>query len=120
MKNLKKYVILSVVVILAVLTIAAKGVNASSEMLFGTRTDTTNTTNTTNTVENTVNTVKENTTIQLNTTTENVARVNNINEDVDKDLPQTGENDIYIVTAIGTIALVIGGVAYIRSRKYNV
>lgn len=35
------------------------------------------------------------------------------------DLPKTGENDIYIVSSIGLVVLVIGGVAYIKSRKYS-
>ena len=31
-----------------------------------------------------------------------------------------GENDFYIVTGVGFVALVIGSVAYIKSRKYDI
>lgn len=51
--------------------------------------------------------------------TTTVRPTNDINSNVSKDLPQTGENDIYIVSAIGAVALIIGGVAYMKSRKYD-
>ena len=42
---------------------------------------------------------------------------NNINSDVNKDLPQTGETDTYIIAGIGAVALVIGTIAFIKSRS---
>ncbi len=48
----------------------------------------------------------------------NIVRVNEIA--TEKDLPQTGENDIYVITVIGLAAVVIGSVAYAKSRKYDI
>jgi len=65
-----------------------------------------NTSNTANTA-NTTNTTPRN----------NIVKTNNINTG-NKDLPQTGENDIYIVTGIGILAIAIGGFAYIKSKRF--
>ncbi|MBR3324826.1 MAG: LPXTG cell wall anchor domain-containing protein [Clostridia bacterium] len=149
MKSFKNYVILSVALIMVLLVIMAHGVQASPTLIFGNNTAGTNTSGTTTTGNtalvgadtNTsgVNGVT-NTTPPLNTTT-NVAVSNitptkdpatvNVTNTTPKNttntnttngngkLPQTGENDIYIVTGIGLVALVIGGVAYMKSRKYD-
>ena len=50
---------------------------------------------------------------------ENLTRVNEIN-DAEKDIPQTGETDVYIVGGIAVITIAVGAFAFIKSRKYNV
>ena len=50
---------------------------------------------------------------------ENILKVNEIN-DADKDLPKTGETDMYIVAGIAVITIAVGAFAFIKSKKYNV
>ena len=141
MKNLRNYVILSAIIVMVVLVGMAQGVNASGTVLFPSSTSTT-TTNDTNTNTSTNFTLTENTAgnstgaSSTNTSTQpatNSIIVNNINNNVAKDtnvtntttpaknqIPQTGENDVYIVSAIGVVALAIGTVAYLKSRKYDI
>ena len=121
MKKFRKYLIISMVMIFAVLALMMNSVNASGDFLLtpnnGTvTTNLTNNTVTNNVANNTVNNTVNTTTLN---TTRNTAIVNNINQNVTKDLPQTGENDTYVIAGIGILAIIIGAVAFIRSRKYN-
>ena len=140
MKNLRNYVILSIIIVMVVLVGMAQGVNASGTVLFPTSNSTTdtNTSTTTNITlsENTTENATGATDTNNNQTTvapaANSIIVNNLNTNVTKDtnvtnttpvksqIPQTGENDIYIVSAIGVVALAIGTVAYLKSRKYDI
>jgi LPXTG-motif cell wall-anchored protein len=115
MKNFKKYVLVSVVMIFAMLVFAAQGVNASSLSIFS-ATNGTNTANTTNATNSTNVTALTTNTSTTNTTS--VVKVNTIN-DASKDLPKTGENDVYIISAIGVIAIIVGIAAYAQSKKYD-
>ena len=123
MKNLRKNLIVSLVMVLAITLFFMKGVNASGLSIMGGTNGVSE--NTTSLEENAVtqNATTQNTTTlnttTLNTTATNVVKVNTVS-DGEKDLPQTGENDIYMITAIGAAAIVIGGVAYIKSRKYDI
>lgn len=139
MKNLINYVVLFVAIVVAVLAIMSQGVNASGTVLFPSTT-TNQTTGGNSAVLNTAATDSNNTATEPNS-----VAVNNLNSNATKDqpannttvnvvnkttntttptksqnLPQTGENDVYIVTAVGVAALAIGTVAYIKSRKYDV
>ena len=118
MKKFRKYLIISMVMIFAVLALMMNIVNASGDFLLTPNNGTVKTNLTNNTVANNVTNNTVNTTT-LNTT-KNTAIVNNINQNVTKDLPQTGENDTYVIAGIGILAVIIGGVAFIRSRKYNI
>ena len=105
--------------VLAILLILARSVNASGGLLAGIggnqiANGTTQTNTAGNTVANTVSNVVSNTV----GTTNNVQKVNNIN-DASKDIPQTGENDIYMITVIGVAAIIIGGIAFAKSKKYD-
>lgn len=123
MKNFRKYLIISMVMIFAVLAIMMHSVNASSDFLLTPNNGTTTGNQTLNQVNNnTTNNVVNNTTTNTTVlnTTRNTAIVNNINQNVTKDLPQTGENDTYVIAGIGILAIAIGAVAFIRSRKYNI
>ncbi len=119
MKNLRKNALVSLFIVFAIVLLFAKTVNASGELLqasgemlyFNTTAENQTTQNTTNTAQNT--------TTNIVATTNTVQKVNNIN-DASKDIPQTGENDIYMVTAIGIAALAIGGIAYAKSKKYDI
>ena len=119
MKNLRKNAVISLVLFLAIVLLLARGVNASQGLLIGVGEGNTASDNVTNlTGQN----VTENTaanTVQNTALTNNVQKVNNIN-DASKDLPQTGENDIYIITVIGMVAIAIGGVAFAKSKKYDI
>lgn len=144
MKSLKNYVILSLGLIIALLVIMANGVQATSPtLIFGnntttntattnssavgapttgingvtTNTTTTNSTLTTNVTPTNVTPTKDPATVNVTNTAKNNTTTNTTKEK--GNLPQTGENDIYIVTGIGVVALIIGGLAYMKSRKYD-
>lgn len=128
MKNLRKNALISLLIVLAIIVLLARTVNASQEFLQasgetllvnpGSENQTTNTT--TNTTTNSTSNITQNTTsTNILGTTNNVQKVNNIN-DATKDIPQTGENDIYMITVIGIAAIVIGGVAFTKSKKYDI
>jgi LPXTG-motif cell wall-anchored protein len=124
MKNLKSLLIVLVSMVAFVLAFSLKGVYATESLVLnpgtsGTATSNTATSNTTttNSVANTTTNNTTNTT-RLNTTnTANTATTNNINSNVEKDLPKTGETDTYIIAGIGAVALVIGSIAFIKSRN---
>ena len=115
MKKSMKYVTISIVMIFAVLFFTMTRANANGINLRPTNTNgnNVNTANTNNTNTNTarpVNNAEEK---------ENVLKVNEIN-DAEKDLPQTGETDVYIIAGIAVITIAVGAFAFIKSRKYNV
>lgn len=120
MKNLSKSVVVSLVLILLSLCILANSVFALGGDLIlnpdangtGNGTDLGNTLGNNATVNTTVTP-----TVNEPATQTNVVKINEINSD--KDLPQTGENDIYIISVIGLSAVVIGSVAYAKSKKYD-
>ena len=69
----------------------------------------TNTTNTTNTTS-------------TNTTKNTVANTNTINNNLVKDkeeLPKTGEFDVYIISVVAVVVVLVGGFAFVKSRKIN-
>lgn len=120
MRNFRKYVMVSVAIILAVVALNIKDVYASGTLILNTNSTNSSTEN----KANETNTANEANETKLNTTKENTttnkAVLNSANIEAEKDdLPKTGENDVYIVSAIGAIALAIGGVAYFKSRKLD-
>lgn len=118
MRKLKSNVILSLIMVLVAMFLFAGSVNASSSFIFGNDTNDTNTATTNTATTNTaLNTVKTNTV--TTTTTTNTQIVNNINDNATKDLPKTGETDTYIIAAVGAVTIVIGGIAYVVSKKNN-
>lgn len=110
MKDLRKNLILTMVMVAIALVFMAKGVSATGNPTLSL------TGNTAGNTAGTTNTATSNTTANTITRT-NVIKTNNINTG-DKDLPQTGENDIYIVTGIGILVIAIGGFAYIKSKRF--
>ena len=124
MKNLRKNLIITLIMVVAIALLFVNGVYASNFQLnagsntTGNATSLTNTEGTQNSTSNqTTNQTARNTTT-LNTTATNVVKVNTVS-DGEKDLPQTGENDVYVITAIGAVAIIIGGIAYINSKRYD-
>lgn len=116
MKKSMKYVTISIVMIFAVLFFTmtrayASGINLTPQQ---NNTNNANSANTANT-----NTQTNSPAVNSATEKENILRVNQIN-DADKDLPQTGETDIYIISGIAVVAIAVGAFAFIKSRKYNV
>ena len=112
MKSLKSLLIVLISMVAFVLVFSCRSVYATGGLVLNPGAATSNPTNTTaNTTTNSVTNVTTNTT-RLNTST-----TNNINSDVNKDLPQTGETDTYIIAGIGAVALVIGTIAFIKSRS---
>ena len=112
MKSLKSLLIVLISIVAFVLVFSCRSVYATGGLVLNPGAATSNPTNTTaNTTTNSVTNVTTNTT-RLNTST-----TNNINSDVNKDLPQTGETDTYIIAGIGAVALVIGTIAFIKSRS---
>ena len=91
-------------------TAGATGTNGSATLKPAT--NTTNTTNTTST----------NTTNTTNTTKNTVANTNTINNNLVKDkeeLPKTGEFDVYIISVVAVVVVLVGGFAFVKSRKIN-
>ena len=112
MKSLKSLLIVLVSMVAFVLVFSCRSVYATGGLVLNPGAATSNTANTTaNTTTNSVTNATTNTT-RLNTST-----TNNINSDVNKDLPQTGETDTYIIAGIGAVALLIGTIAFIKSRS---
>lgn len=115
MKKSMKYVTISIVMIFAVLFFTmtranANGINLRPTNSNGNDVNTANTNNTNTNTARPVNNAEEK---------ENVLKVNEIN-DAEKDLPQTGETDVYIVAGIAVIAISVGAFAFIKSRKYDI
>ena len=71
---------------------------------------------------NTTNTTSTNTTNTTNTTKNTVANTNIINNNLVKDkeeLPKTGEFDVYIISVVAVVVVLVGGFAFVKSRKIN-
>ncbi len=125
MKNLSKNVVVSLIVVLISIFVLAGSVKALNIDLTadgtsggGNDTSTGNTVdgNSTVTPANTLTaTPTANSTVTPPT---NVVKINEIG--TEKDLPQTGENDIYMITIVGIAAIVIGSIAYAKSKKYDI
>lgn len=79
----------------------------------------------TNTTTNTAaanTTLKPATTNTTNTTKNTVANTNTINNNLVKDkeeLPKTGEFDVYIISVVAVAVVLVGGFAFVKSRKIN-
>ena len=100
MKSLKSLFIVLISMVAFVLVFSCRSVYATGGLVL-------NPGATTNSVTNAT----------TNTSRLNTSTTNNINSDVNKDLPQTGETDTYIIAGIGAVALVIGTIAFIKSRS---
>jgi LPXTG-motif cell wall-anchored protein len=114
MKNSRRSLIVSLIMVVVALVAMTHASYASFSLVTGNNAvgnqtlKGNNTTNVTNTAANNA---------KLNTPANNVTVVNNINENTTKDLPQTGETDTYVIAGIGIVAILIGTVAYIKSRR---
>lgn len=78
-----------------------------------------NTTTNTTAVNTTLRSATTNTT---NTTKNTVANTNTINNNLVKDkeeLPKTGEFDVYIISVVAVVVVLVGGFAFVKSRKIN-
>lgn len=111
MKKLGSLVVLSLAAIVAVLFIGANSVKASSPFTINVANTTNETTNVTNTAANNVTPI--NTTIPAN----NVVVTNNINGK--NEISKTGEFDTYIISGVAIAAILVGTVAFVKSRKLN-
>ena len=115
MKNSMKYVAISIVMIFVVLFFTMARSYASGSQISINPSANGNGTNGTNGVN--ANLLNTNAAPVNNAEQkENITRVNQIN-DAEKDLPQTGETDIYIVGGIAVITIAVGAFAFIKSRE---
>lgn len=81
-----------------------------------------NTTTNTTAVNTTLRSATTNTTNTTNTTKNTVANTNTINNNLVKDkeeLPKTGEFDVYIISVVAVVVILVGGFAFVKSRKIN-
>ena len=116
MKNSMKYVAISIVMIFVVLFFTMVRSYASGAQIninFG------NTNNANNANTNIANTNTNAAPVNNAYQKENIVSVNQIN-DAEKDIPQTGETDVYIIAGIAVITIAVGAFSFIKSRKYNV
>lgn len=117
MKNSMKYVAISIVMIFVVLFFTMVRSYASGSQITINLGNNTNNANSANT--NVANTNTNAQPVNNAIAKENIVSVNQIN-DAEKDIPQTGETDVYIVAGIAVITIAVGAFAFIKSRKYNV
>lgn len=106
MKNSMKYVTISIVMIFAVLFLTMVRTSASQMQLNF------------NNAGNGTNNASANTAVNNAIAKENLVQVNQIN-DADKDIPQTGETDVYVIAGIAVVAVAMGAFAFMKSKKYN-
>ena len=81
-----------------------------------------NTTTNTTAVNTTLRSATTNTTNTTNTTKNTVSNTNTINNNLVKDkeeLPKTGEFDVYIISVVAVVVVLVGGFAFVKSRKIN-
>ena len=81
-----------------------------------------NTTTNTTAVNTTLRSATTNTTNTTNTTKNTVANTNTINNNLVKDkeeLPKTGEFDVYIISVVAVVVVLVGGFAFVKSRNIN-
>ena len=81
-----------------------------------------NTTTNTTAVNTTLRSATTNITNTTNTTKNTVANTNTINNNLVKDkeeLPKTGEFDVYIISVVAVVVVLVGGFAFVKSRKIN-
>ena len=118
MKNSMKYVAISIVMIFVVLFFTMLRANAASITITNPNQNWTNNTNSTNNLN--TNLLNTNAAPVNNAQEkENLVSVNQIN-DAEKDIPQTGETDVYIIAGIAVITIAVGAFAFIKSRKYDI
>lgn len=124
MKNLSKNVIVSLVVVTISLFVLAGAAYATGLNLNPTTTPANNqqqnnqpTNATGNQTRNTVTTPTTTPSTSAPRNTSDTVKINDVG--TEKDLPQTGENDIYVITLVGIVAVAIGAVAYVKSKKYD-
>ena len=114
MKKLGSLVVLSLAAIVAVLFIGANSAMATSPFAISLTNNTTNeaTNNTVTTTNNDVDT---------NVLNNNVVATNNINDNVvvKNKISETGEFDTYIISGVAIATLLVGTVAFVKSRKLN-
>lgn len=118
MKNSMKYVAISIVMIFVVLFFTMLRANAASITITNPNQNGRNNTNSTNNLN--TNLLNTNAAPVNNAQEkENLVSVNQIN-DAEKDIPQTGETDVYIIAGIAVITIAVGAFAFIKSRKYDI
>lgn len=112
--NLKSYlvVILTVCTIALMSNIAFADNNTTSSIIIPTNTITSNTTTETTTTTNTTNTTNTTPVATTNTT-------KSVYNNTTSTLPKTGENDIYVVTALILVCGISAIYAYKKIRDYN-
>lgn len=102
--------------------VAATGTNTPAPTTPAPTTGAANTTTNTAAVNTTLRSATTNTTNTTNTTKNTVANTNTINNNLVKDkeeLPKTGEFDVYIISVVAVVVVLVGGFAFVKSRKIN-
>lgn len=120
MKKLGSLVVLSLAAMVAVLFIGANSAMATSPFVNGPSINIStgnNTATETNTAANEANTATNIAPVISNT---NTTPVNNINDNLTKnEISKTGEFDTYIISGVAIATLLVGTVAFVKSRKLN-
>ena len=120
MKKLGSLVVLSLAAIVAVLFIGANSAMATSPFGNNAGLFSNNTTNNTAVNTATNNTTTNNTAVDTNALKNNTTVTNNINENLTKnEISKTGEFDTYIISGVAIATLLVGTVAFVKSRKLN-
>ena len=102
--------------------VAATGTNTPAPTTPAPTAGAANTTTNTTAVNTTLRSATTNTTNTTNTTKNTVANTNTINNNLVKDkeeLPKTGEFDVYTISVVAVVVVLVGGFAFVKSRKIN-
>ena len=102
--------------------VAATGTNTPAPTTPAPTAGAANTTTNTTAVNTTLRSATTNTTNTTNTTKNTVANTNTINNNLVKDkeeLPKTGEFDVYIISVVAVVVVLVGGFAFVKSRNIN-
>lgn len=102
--------------------VAATGTNTPAPTTPAPTAGAANITTNTTAVNTTLRSATTNTTNTTNTTKNTVANTNTINNNLVKDkeeLPKTGEFDVYIISVVAVVVVLVGGFAFVKSRKIN-
>ena len=102
--------------------VAATGTNTPAPTTPAPTAGAANTTTNTTAANTTLRSATTNTTNTTNTTKNTVANTNTINNNLVKDkeeLPKTGEFDVYIISVVAVVVVLVGGFAFVKSRKIN-
>ena len=116
-KELK--LVMGIIILGIIVILSSCNVQAAETIIIGGNNATTNATDTTNTANNGTIIVGGNN-AEATTPTVNTTGTYNATANTTTTLPKTGENDVYIIGALGIVCVISAVYAYRKIRNYNI